>query len=353
MRAGFQTAITAVSAFEQNPASAGTPHEAACDAGLLRLALALRSAGRQSWEPYLETARHNLESFYVHVLWDPDLGAFRDGQTLTFVPNKAATASEAFFLLGDLDGDSRWIDRFVLPTLDRILSFQVTDPGPSYGAIAQNSLGYRRIEKYFPVYVARTLPALLEGYRRVDEPRYLEAALRGMQFVFSTVSADGTFPAVLYPGGQSNRYPAWIAPLGDILRAADGLRPDGFAGDLSATEEWLLAGQDSSGGIQTARGFGGMANGRPPELPDVRDLLHVAGWTDKAFRYLAAAATAAAPVDAISDYVFEAPCELHGNRLVMRETPGQLEFSSGGTPRYLWRKGDRWPVCASPEFWLR
>src|SRR5262249_54434298 len=37
------------SAFEANPGTAGTPHEAACDVGLLLLAGALRRAGRGDW----------------------------------------------------------------------------------------------------------------------------------------------------------------------------------------------------------------------------------------------------------------------------------------------------------------
>jgi len=55
----------AASGFEINPATAGTPHEAACDAGLLMLALALREAGRDGWERYAACAERFLREFYV------------------------------------------------------------------------------------------------------------------------------------------------------------------------------------------------------------------------------------------------------------------------------------------------
>src|SRR5205085_1186783 len=102
------------------------------------------------------------------------------------------------------------------------------------------------------------------------DDRYAECALAALRFVARWVGQDGELPAVVYPNGQLNRYPSWIAPLGDILRAADELRHYGYDADLSAMQRRLLAGQDASGGIQTARGFAAQAGGRPPALPDVR-----------------------------------------------------------------------------------
>ena len=155
----------AASAFELNPATAGTPHEAAGDIGLLRLAVALRGAGYADWEQYAKCAERNLRAFYIGQLWDTEAQSFRDSPRVpSFVPNKAATACEALFLLAEVTGDAQWVERYVLPTLDRILKYQVRYSGQLNGAIAQNSLGTRRVEKYFPIYIARCVPALLRGH---------------------------------------------------------------------------------------------------------------------------------------------------------------------------------------------
>jgi len=343
----------AASAFELNPASAGTPHEAACDAGLLRLARTLRGAGREGWEAYATAADRNLEAFYVNQLWDPEVRAFRDSPDVpSFVPNKAATACEAFFLLAEVRGEDRWVEQYALPTLDRIVAYQVGDGGPLDGAIAQNSIGGKRIEKYFPFYIARCLPALLRGYEWSQDERYADAALAALRFIARNTGADGLLPAVVYPGGRTNRYPGWVAALGDVLRAGDLCRPYGFDRDLSATHQRLLAGQDASGGFQTATGFAAQAGGRMPALPDLRDLLHVAGWSGMAFRYLApqvGPGLAPAP----DSPAFEADCTFRGQRVRLRETPAELVVSAGEQVHYHWRKGDPWPRVAEPEFWVQ
>lgn len=340
------------SAFELNPAPAGTPHEAACDVGLLLLAGALRELGRPEWERYAGCAARNLRLYYIERLWDTEVGAFRDSPLVaSFVPNKAATACEAFMLLAELTGEGELVERFVLPNLERILAHQVRG-GQLEGAIAQNSFGPRVIAKYFPLYIARCVPALLRARAWQNEDRYAEAALAAMGFVARQMRDDGTLPTVVYPDGSAAWGPAWVAPLGDVLRVADLVAPLGFTADLSAMEARLLAGQDASGGIQTATGFAGQAGGRLPTLPDVRDLLHVAGWCDKAFRYLAGKVTAAPPAGASRP--FEAECVFRGRELRLRESAELLEISQpGGEVRYRWRKGASWPEVAEVEFWLR
>jgi hypothetical protein len=340
----------AASAFEINPATAGTPHEAACDAGLLLLARALHAAGRPGWNRYADCAERNLRAFYLGQLWDAEAQSFRDSPSVpSFVPNKAATACDALFLLADLTGDAEWAERYALPNLGRIIAHQARG-GPLDGAIAQNSFGARIVEKYFPIYIARCVPALLRGACWTGDDRYAESALAAMRFVARWMSADGELPAVVYPNRQLNRYPSWIAPLGDILRAADELRPYGYDADLSALERRLLAGQDASGGIQTARGFAAQAGGRMPALPDARDLLHVAGWCDKAFRYLALHA-GELPTQ-VASTTFEAECVFRGQRMLLAETPETLEVTQRRTVVYRWRKGQSWAEITSPLFWL-
>lgn len=340
------------STFEINPATAGTPHEAACDTGLLRLVLALQHAGHTGWQRYAACAERNLRAFHIAQLWDAQARAFRDDPRVPcFVPNKAATICDALFLLTETTGDAEWVERYALPTLDRILAHQVQDQGPLNGAIAQNSFGSRLVAKYFPIYIARCVPALLRGYRWTGDERYAVSALRAMQFVGRRAHPDGSFPTVVYANRRVNRYPAWIAPLGDLLRATDELRPYGFDANFEAAEQRLLCGQDVTGGIQTAQGFAAQGGGRPPTLPDVRDVLHVVGWCDKAFRYLT---TRVGPVlpEAASGR-FETVCIFRGQRLRLVETPALLEVCGARGICYRWRKGEPWADIAAPAFWLR
>ncbi|MGH2457605.1 MAG: hypothetical protein ACRDIY_01920 [Chloroflexota bacterium] len=341
----------AASAFELNPATAGTPHEAAADVGLLRLALALRTAGQSDWPDFAAAAERNLRRFYLGRLWDAEARAFRDSPTTSsFVPNKAATACEALFLLAEISGDAGPVEEYALPTLDRLLTHQARTAGNLDGAIAQNSLGARRVDKYFPIYIARCVPALVRGYRWTDDERFLDAAWRAMQFVARWRYPDGSFPTVVYPNRQVSRDPSWIAPLAEILRAADELTPFGFDADLGATLDRLLGGQDASGGIQTAGGFAAQAGGHLSSLPDVRDLLHVAGWCDKAFRYLASQVGPVLPT--AKSLPFESACVFQGRTARLLETPDRLEVWRGDDARYRWRKGAAWAEVAAPEFWL-
>lgn len=343
----------AASAFEFNPATGGTPGEAACDVGLLLLAHALRLEHDPAWEPYAAAAERNLRAFYIGKLWDAEVRAFRDSPGMpSFVPNKAATACEALFLLAEVRDDVDWVERCALPTLHHIIDYQVRGGGPYNGAIAQNSIGKKVIRKYFPFYISRCVPALVRGYEWSGEERYADAALAALRFIAHWVGTDGSLPAVVYPGGRVNGYPGWVAGLGEVLRAAESGRAYGFDGDVSATRERLLAGQDASGGFQTAAGFAAQAGGRPPDLPDLRDLLHVAGWTAMAFRYLASQVEGKV-VPAREMPTFEADCTFRGQRMRLRETAQALVVSSGGRVRYHWRKGDPWACVAGPEFWLQ
>jgi hypothetical protein len=340
------------SAFEINPATAGTPHEAACDVGLLLLAQALRAAKLADWVRYADWARRNIEAFYLNQLWDEAAQSFRDDPRVpSFVPNKAATACEALFLLAEATRDAVWVERYALPTLNRILEHQVQSGDKLDGAIAQNSLDSRRIEKYFPIYIARCLPAFVCGYTWTGNERYIDAALRAMRFITRWTAPDGALPTVIYPNRRVSLAPVWIAPLGDILRVGDELRPYGFDADVSATRQRLLDGQDASGGIQTARGFAGQAGGQLPARPDMRDVLHVAGWCDKAFRYLAAHVGAASPTG--TSMPFEVECTFRGKTMQLRETPQLLEVTDHNNVCYRWRKGEPWAELAAPEFWLR
>lgn len=354
------------SSFELNPHAGGTPHEAACDAALLILAKGLKKTAESrqlpafaalpdavTWQHYADCAERNLRSFYQAKLWDAATRSFRDHPEISsFVPNKAATACEALFLLAEVRSDDSWIERYVLPNLDRIIAHQVQDGSSLDGAIAQNSIGSSVVEKYFPKYIARCVPALISAHRWTENERYADCALRAMDFIARVAYDDGSLPTVVYPDSRVNRYPSWIAPLADVLRAADMARPLGFDADMSAIHNRLLDGQDVGGGVRTAVGFAGQVNGRVPKLPDLRDVLHVAGWCDKVLRYWAYQVQGELPV--IKDIPEMAvDCVFHGKTLRYRENASRVEVTRGGEVCYLWHKGQDWPAVASPEFWLQ
>jgi hypothetical protein len=340
------------SAFEVNPASAGTPHEAAADLGLLRLAGVLRLAGDPTWQAYRRAAEANLRQVYLARLWDPQTRSFRDHPRLaSFVPNKAATASQTFFAWSELDADDRWASQYALPNLERVLAHQVTASGPLYGAIAQNSFGQKIIPKYMPYYIARCVPALLQGYTWTGQEHFLHAARIALDFVLRQRDPAGGLLPALYPARQVNRWPRWRAGLGDVLLAADALRLYCPIPDLGDLQAFLLAGQDQSGGFQAAVGFNAQSGGAPAGLPDFRDLLHVAGWCDKAFHWLATRAAPAALPSAVS-LEFQLDCTFAGQRLSFYEDSQRLQATSAGKTVYLWIKGERWAREAAPAFWL-
>ncbi len=272
------------SQFELNPGTCGTPHEAACDLGLLKLASVLRGIAHPDWEIYYRTARRNTEAFYIQRLWDDSAHYFREDPTvLCFVPNKAATLSEALFALAKVSGETVWAERYALPTLNAVLEHQLTG-GELDGAIYQNSFGQRKILKFFPYYISRCIPGLLEGLAWNGDGRYAEAARKAAAFVLRVRLADGSFPQVVYPGRRANRYPQWVAAVGDILRALDLAREVGVEFDGFPSLDWLLAGRLPEGAFRTALGFGRVTPGGKSDDP--RDDLPVVGWNDKAFRYL-------------------------------------------------------------------
>ncbi|HEX2037878.1 MAG TPA: hypothetical protein VHS99_27210 [Chloroflexota bacterium] len=362
LAAQLETANFRHSGFELNPVGAGTPHEAAADIGLLALAAALKReaaapapSGLGAWRPYLAAAQRNLSQFYVGTLWDEVGRRFADdpGRT-SFVPNKAATVVEALFLLADLTGDEVWIDRYALPTLDAILTHQVRRPGhPLHGGIVQNSLRGTVVEKYFPFYVARCVPALVAAAGWHAGQRYLEAAMAAGAFLLRWRDPDGAFPQVVYAQGRVNRYPRWVAGLGDILRAIELLRPHGLqlsSAELERSRQWLAGHQLPHGAIPPAEGFAAQVSQRPPAgPPDLRDLMPVAGWADKAFRYLAESADlpAAAPGSAAAEPVV-LPCSVHGRAATYREDATTVEVILDGAVYYRWLKGETW-ATAEPE----
>jgi hypothetical protein len=339
------------SSFEQNPYAGGAPHEAAADLSLLRLAAALRTTGDWDWECYTEAAEANLRCYYLGRLWDESVGAFRDSPEIpSLVPNKICTLAEALFAWVGLSGAGEPVERYALPALRAVIALQVKDPARLAGAIPQNTLRGAVVDAYFPYYVARCVPALLLAYDHTGDERWLAAAVAAGEFIMRHVDRDGLLPQALYPRG-ANCFPQWIAPLGDVLRAIDLLRPRGFDADTSAIETALHAGCLPSGGVATARGFAAQISQRfdPTAPPDFRDHLPVAGWADKAFAWLAGRAPEGRPLPPPQTAEVALDCAVRGQPARWRETAGEMALTAGGRTLYRWRKGKPWASTIAPE----
>lgn len=341
------------SAFELNPYSGGTPHEFAASLGLLALAEALQVHHEPDHRRYLAAAQRNIDAIAIGKFWDADHSYLRDHPSApTFVPNKAATWSEALFKLAALTGDSRYLDVYAVPTMRKILTFQRHD-GALKGGIAQNEWHGRTIEKYFPYYAARCVPALLLTYEYTGDAIFADAALEALRFVFRWQQDDGGFAQVVYGDGSVNRYPQWRAAVGDILSAAQRAFPLGLNADTARSEVYLLMSIPASGGIATAHGFGvQISQRRPPPLPDFRDLLPVCGWADKAFRYLTETLPANAHVPPAQPASHSAVCLFRGQRLTYTETDTEIALVNRHETMYRWIKGDAWAsVCVPMMVW--
>lgn len=339
------------SSFEQNPYSGGTPHEAAADLGLLRLALALRDAGDARWQRYAEAAARNLRCYYLERLWDEAAQSFRDHPDVpSLVPNKACTLVEALFAWAEIAGSDELIVRYALPTLDTVLALQVHAPAHLAGAIPQDVQRGRVTHKYFPYYIARCIPALFLAYEHTRRQRYLDGAVAALRFVAGWVGDDGLLPQVVYPH-EVNAYPQWIAPLGDVLRAARLLAVHEHDGRLAALQDTLLVGQLPSGGTATARGFGAQMKQRQRggRLPDFRNNLPVAGWADKAFRYLAGELSAGTTLPPATLATYETLCSVKGRQATWLETEAEMTLATARHTLFRWQKGQSWAGTVAPE----
>jgi hypothetical protein len=281
------------SRFELNPGVGGTPHEAACDIALLLLAKELRTTSDSRAGVYLAAAQRNLSAYWIGRLWHAPSATPWDAVGVpSFVPNKAATFIEAILLLHELTGDNELIERYAMPTGKHILAMQVRQPRDALdGAIAQNRFGDRVVASYFPLYVARCVPALLRLAAATGVDLFRDGALAAAAFVDRVRHPDGGLPQVLYASGRRNRWPCWMAGAGDVVRALDSARERGLEVDSAATISWILRGVRGDGRIAAAEGFGRLVPGIS-RRDRTCDEIGVVGWCDKAFRALCTRVTA-------------------------------------------------------------
>lgn len=332
------------SSFEINPLSGGTPHEAACDHALLCLADVLKTLGESEWEKFVQTAEDNLTKYYFNKLWDGDAGYFyNQTHDSSFVPNKVATTVEALFLLEKFSGDLGLVDKYIKPSLLKILACQVKDPESSYfGAIDQSDKNGQLSGRYFPYYIARCVHALVDASVYFEDDQFTKAALAAMNFVMHSQRSDGSFPQVVYANQHETLFPQWIAGVGDILTAANRLLPFGLNWPaMEKTEIWLHNGISPSGGIRTGHGFG-ILEGRRKALPDFRDILPVCHWVSNAFRYFTMCLPEKFITGSIETKETTCDCFYFGKRARFHETDQFIKVNQNLETVYLWRKPEPW-----------
>lgn len=361
-----ETGTFRASGFERNPECGGTPHEACASAALLRLARTRRAAGR-AWRPYAATARRNL-AWHVEALWNERDGTFSDTVGMrSYVPNKIASTLDALLRFaraetpdataGATDAtagatnaaaiaadEATLRDTYIRPAAESIVALQVT-AGPRQGAIHQlctGSVGESNGDgKFFPLYIARCVPPLLAVADYLGDSRYSDAALAAGEFLKQVEQPPGRFPQVVYRNGRRNEKPHWVAGVGDVLRAYRRLNERGHDFGTGAVREWLRAGFDECGAFRTARGFGHLSG--HAGQPVLRDVLHVCGWNDKAFRWLTETVTEVQLAEG-SNAKSRHSCTFDGARGVFEETSDHLQFTPVGrrTPTYYWDKQSNW-----------
>lgn len=340
------------SAFEQNPHAGGTPHEAAVDVALLALAKTLIQESVDA-SVYISAARKNIENYYIQTLWNAEKRFFQDNPSdNNIVPNKAATLLEALFLLVEVTNEEYILQEYIYPTLQAIVAHQITAENELKGAIYQYSRNSHYQPWFFPYYAARCVPALIKGFQVFEEEQFLICAKEAMNFVHRYQYEDGSYAQIVYSTKQKNRYPQWIAGNGDILRAFRLLIPYGYQIDLTLPESWLLKHQHAHGPFHTAFGFNSQISQKNPhsKIPDLRDILPVAGWSDKAFRYLTEIYDGISDIPSIDTSSVDITLEsqLRGIRVEYIEDHQKLIIRQKNKTLYEWYKHEAWAKIYTP-----
>jgi len=326
------------SSFERGPTSGGTPHEASADVGLLNLAELLKEEDDPSWSIFYDSAAKNIELYLIKYLWNGEF--FRDLPNSNFhVANKTATMVEVMlayhqFLRHIDEHRAQSILKLIKKAADSILALQ-----QPHGGIAQSS---RRRDCY-TFYTARCIWPLIQFYKVDDHERYREAAKKAGDFILGMARPEGGFYQVRYYNGKVGKLPVWIAACGDILHALSSL--GNRANIIDENIDWILKNQDDCGGIRMSHGFGFWARDQKHTgWPHFGDVLHVCGWNDKAFRFLAGQLLedCELPDPAVQSCQIE--CIFNGKRAIYYEDEDKIAVRSVKDQEdlYRWNKKDKW-----------
>lgn len=324
------------SSFQFGPVRGGTPHEAAIDVALLKLADTLFSLKHERAQTFQDLAVANLERYWMGTLWDGQ--GFRDQPyNPVLVANKHGTLLEALLEYEAQTG----IDcgRYIEACVRVITSAQVAD-GAQRGGTVHRGIGPSRLA--IPIYTARAANGLLSYYLRTGDETVRPVIERAATFLVALRSPAGTYWGI-YGSGRLCRNPQMIAGAGDVLRLLVRLREQGMAEverEADALVTTLLVQQQPGGGLPTAQGFTLKGLGRATSERDLRDVLPVVGWVDKSFRALALLVEADEVLPNVDLEPYEVPVRWRGRRFTFRESRGAFEVrDSAGTIRYHWRKG--------------
>jgi hypothetical protein len=333
------------SSFQFGPVAGGTPHEAALDVALLKLAGTLRQEDDAQADrlatAMTQAATNNILGYWAGQLWDGQ--GFRDQPYKSvYVPNKHATLLEALLEMQTLGVQALTgaeYSEYVSACVRVILGSQV-QAGPQAGGTVHLGIGPSRLA--IPIYTARTMNGLLSWYDVQPDAglrRALEAAAR---FLLKLIRPEGVAWGV-YGSGRLALNPLMIAGAGDVMRFLLRVQERGLV-DVSqgvqALTGLLLSAQLPSGGLPTAHGFGGKGLSRPTAqtAPDLRDVLPVVGWSDKAFRALVLALPVGVHLPTASTRPYHVSVSWRGHQGVFQETAAHFVMS-GGPYQYRWTKG--------------
>lgn len=329
------------SSFQFGPVAGGTPHEAALDAALFSLAEDLKDLDSSRVQRYRAVAMHNVQHYWVETLWNGH--GFRDQPyNPILVANKHGTLLEAMVAANLLEGSWK---PYVDSCVEVILSAQVLE-GPQSGGTVHRGVGPSKLA--IPIYTARAMNGLLSLYEKDPRPIIKEAVLRSVPFFSRTIGKHGAVWGI-YGDGRIARFPEMIAGAGDILRFLWRVHNMGW--DTSASSimnnlrDLLLESQHPSGGFPTGYGFSmkGLGGKRPGGI-DVRDILPVAGWVDKAFRALALLAPEefAGPPAFTKSYRMDAHWK--GQAVTWEESRTEIVIRRKQRLIYRWMKGEWAPI---------
>jgi hypothetical protein len=105
----------------------------------------------------------------------------------------------------------------------------------------------------------------------------------------------------------------------------------------------LLKDANLSAALPTAWGFSRhVSQGRPPALPEFRDLLPVCGWVDKAFHFLAGQVRGPLPATTAGPIEVRQPCTFAGGTGLYIETESEIRFQRQESTLYHWQKRTPW-----------
>jgi hypothetical protein len=335
------------SSFERGLIPGGTPHEASTDVALLSLAALLKEEDDPSWETFYERAVKNIESYLLKHLWTGKY--FRNLPDNDFwVANKSATIMEALLRYHDFLNTkdtvyAKTIMQFASQAAESILKLQHPN-----GGIAQSSI---RGDSH-TLYTARCIWPLLQLYTVTLRPEHVEAAKKAVGFLVSLSRPEGGFHQVRYENGEIGKYPVWVAACGDILYGLSLLAGKGDS-LVQANANWMLKHQDLCGGIRMSYGFGAWAGNRGgAKRLDFGDVLHVCGWNDKAFRFLATLLPEGQALPEPSIQPCQIECMFENTKAIYLEDNQKISVQAVKSQKtlYHWNKNEKWARLAKyPE----